>query len=122
MTLVSAKIFLNMTARAQETKVKMNNYDYIKLLKKLLHTKKKKLKIQRQSMNQKKIFTPKYQIKDILYPKNSCNLITTTTEKIVCKINRETKQTFSQRYPNVQWVHNKILSISNNWKFISESQ
>ena len=44
MTLVSAKIFLNMTARAQETKVKMNNYDYIKLLKKLLHTKKKKIK------------------------------------------------------------------------------
>lgn len=31
MTLVLAMIFLDMTPTAQETKVKINNYDYIKL-------------------------------------------------------------------------------------------
>ena len=34
MTLVLAMMFLDMTPRAQETKVKINNYDYIKLKKK----------------------------------------------------------------------------------------
>ena len=51
MTLVLSMIFLDMTPRAQETKVKMNNYDYIKLKKNFFTVKKKKLKMQRQSMN-----------------------------------------------------------------------
>ena len=62
----------------------MNNYDYIKLKKNFFTVKKKKkLKMQRQSMNQEKIFTPKYQIRDILYPQNSCNLITKTKNPVV---------------------------------------
>ena len=90
MTLVLSMIFLDMTPRAQETKVEMNNYDYIKLKKNFFTVKKKKIK------NAKAI----YELGENIYTKISDKGYIISTEfmqlnnnnkKSCCKMSKETK-------------------------------